>query len=72
MTAEMLGIGDDGKLHWWRWTMGEEMQRLCDNVIAVNVTEQRTYPWDIERDTLLVHPEHRARVTAGPDWMGRQ
>jgi hypothetical protein len=32
-------------------------------------TEQIAKPWDMARDPLLVAPENRARVTAGPEWM---
>ena len=32
-----LGIGDDNKLHWWANEGREEMARVCDGVIAVNV-----------------------------------
>lgn len=35
--ALMLGIGDDGLIHQWRWTMGEAMVRVCDGVESTNV-----------------------------------
>lgn len=37
MNALMAGIGDDGRIHQWRWTMGEAMVRVCDRVEAADV-----------------------------------
>lgn len=37
VTSHMLAIGDDGRLHWWRFRGSEELTRACDGVVAVNV-----------------------------------
>ena len=37
MTTTLAGIGDDGRVHRWRWTMGEAMRRMCDGVESTNV-----------------------------------
>lgn len=36
-TAPVQGIGDDGRVHKWRWTMGEPMVRVCDGIESTNV-----------------------------------
>lgn len=37
VTSHMVGIGDDGRAHWWRFAGGEELTRACDGIVAVNV-----------------------------------
>lgn len=35
--THVLGLGDDGRVHWWRFVGSEELTRACDGVTAVNV-----------------------------------
>lgn len=54
-TAPVQGIGDDTLLHWWRWTMGEAMTRLCDDVEST----------DVELYARDLHGDRDACVTCG-------
>jgi hypothetical protein len=36
-TSYMLGLGDDGRTHWWKFSGDEALTRSCDGVVAVNV-----------------------------------